>query len=88
MNTKPNNPTAFPHHETTSSGEPYHDHLGVTLRDYFSAAALNGLLSNPHATQTLLMQKGNDPTKSAKEIIEQSWAAADAMLAEREKGQS
>ena len=25
---------AFPHLETTSRGEPYHDHLGMTLRQY------------------------------------------------------
>ena len=36
---------AFPHLETTSRGEPYHDHLGMTLRDYFAAAALQGLLA-------------------------------------------
>ena len=36
---------AFPHLETTSRGEPYHDHLGMTLRDYFAAAALQGVMA-------------------------------------------
>jgi hypothetical protein len=42
---------AFPHLETTSRGEPYHDHLGMTLRDYFAAAALRGILSNTEASK-------------------------------------
>lgn len=37
---------AFPHLETTSRGEPYHDHLGMTLRDYFAAAALQPLVTS------------------------------------------
>jgi len=40
---------AFPHLETTSRGEPYHDHLGMTLRDYFAAAALQGSIANPNS---------------------------------------
>ena len=37
---------AFPHLETTSRGEPYHDHLGMTLRDYFAAAIMQGLMAS------------------------------------------
>ena len=39
---------AFPHLETTSRGEPYHDHLGMTLRDYFAAAIMQGLMASQY----------------------------------------
>lgn len=38
---------AFPHHETTSTGEPFHDHLGMTLLDWMAGQALAGLCANP-----------------------------------------
>ena len=38
---------AFPHHETTSTGEPYYDHLGMSLRAYFAGQIL------PEAMRTL-----------------------------------
>ena len=63
---------AFPHLETTSRGEPYHDHLGMTLRDYFAAAALQGLLCN-----------GGGPSWDGD--AKNAYQAADAMLKAREK---
>lgn len=38
--------SAFPHNELTSTGEIYHDHLGMSLRDYFAGQALAGMLAN------------------------------------------
>lgn len=49
--------------------------LGMTLRDYFAAKALQGLLSGSGA-KTLEFQG---------DCIKQSWIIADAMLAERVK---
>ena len=42
---------AFPHLETTSRGEPYHDHLGMTLRDYFAAAIMQGLMASQYQVE-------------------------------------
>ena len=35
--------TAYPYREADGSGQ-YRDHFGMTLRDYFAAAALTGLI--------------------------------------------
>lgn len=48
---------------------------GMTLRDYFAAKAMQGLLASPHATQEWI---NNHLAKSA-------WGAADAMLKAREQ---
>lgn len=54
---------------------------GMTLRDYFAAAALTGLASRPdpvnHCPRCGEIQRG----------ARQAWAIADAMLAERAKAQ-
>ena len=49
---------------------------GMTLRDYFAAAALQGMLSNS------VLHQGYS---SAKERAKEACEFADAMLAEREK---
>ena len=61
---------------------------GMTLRDYFAAAALTGLLANSEA-----IHAGAEPTNScliseardhvAKDYAESSYRVADAMLAAR-----
>ena len=47
---------------------------GMTLRDYFAAKAMQGLLASPHASQDWI---NNHLANSA-------WQAADAMLKARE----
>jgi len=75
---------AFPHHETTSTGEPFHDHLGMTLRDYFASKAL-AQISPCAATIADKCAAGGD-VKSAAELIAQcSYIIADAMIAHRSK---
>ena len=48
--------------------------LGMTLRDYFAAASIQGLRSNPHAWAET----------TADEMVEAAWKDADAMLKARE----
>jgi hypothetical protein len=36
---------AFPYEERNGVGEPYADHFGMTLRDYFAAKVLQGFIS-------------------------------------------
>jgi hypothetical protein len=78
---------------------------GMTLRDYFAAAALQGLLASGHFTtcrqddspegDPWLELVEDDFDDDGKElpfpkmrvaVAEAAWKAADAMLAEREKG--
>ena len=67
---KPNNPPAFPCHPDTP---PEYD--GMTLRDYFAAKVIQGMLAS-----------GNLPkTMPDADIAECSYNLADAMLKAREE---
>jgi hypothetical protein len=69
MNQEP--PTAFPwtHDNMTCTG--------MTLRDYFAAGAMQGMLANPKLQEQIL--------KVGQSWIEESaWKVADAMMKERE----
>ena len=51
---------------------------GMTLRDYFAAKAMQGMLANPKLQEQIL--------KAGQSWIEESaWAVADAMLKAREE---
>jgi len=60
------NPPAFP-----IPFETHHD--GMTLRDYFAAKAMQGLLTNPEC-----------PLEPLDEVPQASYKMADAMMKERE----
>ena len=69
---------------TKNDGGPVHPtydgdtdflHLGMTLRDYFAAAALKGLIASPSI----------DDAMSTIQICACAYEWADAMLAERAK---
>ena len=62
--TNPNNEYAFPVYEVTG---------GMTLRDYFAAAALQGMLSEPSLRA------------KPQEFASKSYELADAMLKAREE---
>jgi len=51
---------------------------GMTLRDYFAAKAMQGMLSNPKLQAQIL-------TAGQSWIEESAWAVADAMLKAREQ---
>ncbi len=53
---------------------------GMTLRDYFAAKALQGLLSNPKLANEILKNGG----AQSGWIEDSAWAFADAMLKARE----
>ena len=70
------NISAFP---CQSNSPPEYD--GMTLRDYFAAKAMQGLLSNPKLQAKILSEGG-----CASGWIETSaWAFADEMLKAREE---
>ena len=55
-------------------------HGGMTLRDYFAAKAMQGLLSNPKLQKEILAQGGCHSGW----IETSAWAFADAMLKARQ----
>lgn len=69
---------------------PVYEHpKGMSLRDYFAAAALTGLLSTskrwnmyPHKPTT---DKKKKPVISSAQYVDLSYRMADAMLTERDK---
>lgn len=72
---------AFPHVEAET--EPQVVAVGMTLRDYFAAAALTGLfasLSDP--TQRARMRENGE---NQNDIAQACYIQADAMLKKREK---
>jgi hypothetical protein len=62
--TKETNPQAFPSNQNS---------VGMTLRDYFAAAAMQGIIANPDASLLTF-----------EEVSARAWAQADAMLKARE----
>lgn len=66
------NPPAFPNDARIQLGD---DYQGMTLRDYFAAAALQGLCAT--------LPDMIDPKPS--EVVKDAYQFADAMIAERNK---
>lgn len=67
----------FPSHQSS-----HPDARGISLRDFFAAMALHGILSRP-----LMYDTGGDRLEGLQEGIARfSYQYADKMLAERSKG--
>ena len=64
---------AFPHNEKHADGEHWYSHSGMSLRDYFATAAMQGYIASYPGLV--------DPGKVAREC----YRYADAMLEERKK---
>lgn len=80
MTDKPNDGgSAFPNEGGDFSG--LHADPGMTLRDYFAAQALTGMMANP---DTFKNEKAGGAELRAR-LTGSCYAIADAMLAERSK---
>ena len=67
---------AFPSSYATPSGpQAYDDNHGMTLRDYFAAAAMQGYIA-----------AGVPSDSTYADLAEKAFKAADAMLEERDNG--
>ena len=67
---------AFPNEGFNGWGTP---EQGMTLRDYFAAKAMQGMLANPELKDSIFQGVGHG-------FLEKSaWAVADAMLKAREE---
>lgn len=78
--------SAFPVMEVGTHDE------GMTLRDYFAAAAMQGMMSNSYSMKCLSDRvnalggtESERVARMAKCLAENSYIYADAMLAERDK---
>lgn len=90
MNDKHSNagPQAFPVWELNGSGQPEMNGFGMTLRDYFAAKAIQGLLANPCGpVQANGMSGWNWCNCTVEDVADFAWHVADAMLKAREGGQ-
>ena len=78
MTNKPENPSAFPHTEHDRYGQRHPiQNEGMSLRDYFAAGALQGLLAYEGISSN---------RKEPEAFAAAAYAVADAMLEQRTKG--
>jgi hypothetical protein len=61
---------------------------GMSLRDYFAAKAMQGMLSDMDTRFSLSQSAIDNKIAFAVEVSIQAYCHADAMLAEREKGKN
>lgn len=80
MSQKPENPYAFP--ASGHPGKPFLEQEGMSLRDYFAAAALQGDLAAQDAVD---MGHYNDTPECADIYANRAYTLADAMLKARAK---
>ena len=69
------NKPAFPHN-TVYPDNAFEEHSGLSMRDYFAAKAMQGVFVNENDLETF----------GVCALAEHAYKLADAMLAEREKG--
>lgn len=81
MTNKPENPQAFPPFLPEGHYNGSVDREGMTLRDYFAAAALQGLT----ASHLFLFNNANENQTTAASVAACAYLIANAMLAERAK---
>ena len=80
-----NNKKAYPSQEIDFNGN---QHLGMDLRDYFAAKALEGIHANSEMWRSMCMDRTNctrDKEKDTHEdyVAQQCYRMADAMIKER-----
>ena len=74
---------AFPTTTDVTFESPKYTEYGMTLRDYFAAAAMQGMIVNPEAGSFLVeLAKQDDVLLS---VGEMSYRISDAMIQERGK---
>ncbi len=81
---KPLNPSAFPNDIHESMNDSEYKHKGMTLRDYFAAKAMQGMIQDEKLREMFAL-KGNQSNTDWMDILsENSFYIADAMLKQRE----
>jgi hypothetical protein len=78
--TKDDGGSAFPTLET----EQYHPQFGMSLRDYFAAAALQGIVANDPVVSADLLKMFGGPERSRGDVAATAaYVFADAMIKAR-----
>jgi len=75
-----NNPPAFPTNQYANGISPSGFDTGMTLRDYFAAKAMQGLISSHWCEEARVLS----PKLGARELAEDAYIMADAMMKARE----
>lgn len=84
--TTEDNPKAFPcEYRDSFEGNISGVEQGMTLRDYFAAKAMQGILSNSELYGIIAQKAKDDETTSQKINAALSYSTADAMLRERNR---
>jgi hypothetical protein len=86
MSEKPHGGAAFPmvSNEGTDSSRHFTIKRGMSLRDYFAAKVLSGMMADGDSFRTVMQQVGPRETPTAK-LAAIAYSIADAMIAERDK---
>jgi len=71
---------AFPWGESDKTGE-----VGMSIRDFFAAKAMQGMISDMGATSKIFNAQGLGNVSVYTGISERAYAFADAMIRERDK---
>lgn len=74
-------PSEYENFEATRSQE------GMTLRDYFAAAALTGMIANPDISMAASKQEGVTPAKLRECFARDAYKQADQMLHHRSQAE-
>ena len=81
--------SAFPYDEWLDTLDPYTlnpiRHSGMTLRDYFAAKAMNGIIGQVFVEAS--KQRQVDPHDVMQKVAKAAYTAADEMLKAREDAQ-
>jgi hypothetical protein len=80
MSTQDNGGSAFPQDEWSCDASDYLIAGGMTLRDYFAAKAMQGILSDAEVTRVM----ASGERSSTEELCSAAYSFADAMLKARQ----
>lgn len=79
------NGEAYPRRDSDAYDLGFKSSDGMSLRDYFAAKVMQGLMSNPSMATALITATAASPDDALKVVANIAYVQADAMLAERHK---
>ena len=84
MSDRPENPPAFPNPDLVMpNGDFEHGQSGLTMRDYFAAKAMQGMLSCQDFMNDQIIKFGITKEQALENVARWAYIQADAMLKQR-----